>query len=157
VIVRTLTENDWYQWESLWQMSVGGVLTPDILSHSFETIIDKNASIKALVAENDNKHIVGLLHYVVHPVAGCIEPVCYMQDLFVSPDNRRQGIAKTLMQELKKIASSKKYDRIYWLLDKSNEGAKEFYKNIGVPLEFGLYIIPVGMRERLHIPEIKTA
>ena len=157
MIIRAANANDRAQWESLWQDSVDGALDKDVIDHSFNAITNGANAINALVAEGEDGDIIGLLHYVVHPVAGCIEPVCYMQDLFVSPEARRQGVAKSLMQGLEKLAADNKYDRIYWLLDKANEGAKEFYKNIGIPLEFGLYIIPVGMRERLNLPEKQIA
>lgn len=157
MIVRSVTANDRAQWESLWQASVDGVLTPNVIDHTFNAITDTNGTIKALAAESGDGKLIGLLHYVVHPVAGCIEPVCYMQDLYVSPDARRQGVAKELLNALEQTATQNQYDRIYWLLDKTNEGAKEFYKNIGIPLEFGLYIIPVGMRERLNLPAKQIA
>lgn len=155
--VRALTSNDRKAWEALWQESVDGVLSQDVIDHSFANINDKNGSIKALLAESDSEGLVGLLHYVIHPVAGCIAPVCYMQDLFVSPKARRQGIARALMAELEKTATREKYDRIYWLLENSNEDAKAFYQDIGIQLNFGLYIIPVGMRDRLNLPEKQTA
>ena len=157
MIIRSVTANDRAQWESLWQESVDGALRQDVVEHSFHAITDKTGAINALVAEDEEGRIIGLLHYVVHPVAGCIQPVCYMQDLYVSPDARRQGVAKALVQELEQTAAANQYDRIYWLLDKANEGAKDFYQNIGIQLEFGLYIIPVGMRERLHLPEKQIA
>lgn len=157
MIIRSVTANDRAQWETLWQDSVDGALSQDVVEHSFHAITDKTGAINALVAEDEAGRIIGLLHYVVHPVAGCIQPVCYMQDLYVSPDARRQGVARALVRELEQTAAANKYDRIYWLLDKTNNGAKDFYQNIGIQLEFGLYIIPVGMRERLHLPEKQIA
>lgn len=151
--VTPLHRDDRAQWEILWQESVGGVMSPDVIEHSFQNIMDGN--IHAFVAKIDSR-IIGLLHFVRHPVAGCMHPVCYMQDLYVSPTSRRNGVAKKLIEALEAYAEGEALDRIYWLLDNANEEAKEFYKGLGIGLDFGLYMIPIKMKERLNLPEIKT-
>lgn len=153
MIVRPFTPDDRPQWAALWQESVDGVMQDGVIDHSYRILVDQSGPVKALLAEDDDGTLVGLLHYVVHPVAGCIAPVCYMQDLFVSPACRRQGVARALLAELKKTAEHAGYDRIYWLLENGNDGAKAFYEGMGVALDFGLYILPVKMRERLNLPE----
>lgn len=148
--IRKLTAGDRQPWEALWQESVDGVMTPTVIDHTYAQILD--GVIHAFIAE-ENGEFIGLLHYVVHPVAGCIAPVCYMQDLYVSPGSRRSGVARRLIDHLEVEANKKGYDRIYWLLENSNKGAKEFYKGLAVSLDFGLYMIPVKMKERLNITD----
>lgn len=147
-----LHRNDRAQWETLWQESVDGVMTTEVIDHSFENIM--NGNIHAFVVKNGGD-IVGLLHFVTHPVAGCMHPVCYMQDLYVTPKFRRKGVARQLIETLETYAEGKALDRIYWLLDNTNMDAKEFYKNLGISLDFGLYMIPIKMRERLNLPNNK--
>lgn len=155
MIVSFLQEQDHKEWEALWSESVDGALSPDVMEHSYVQI--KSGAIQALVAKDSDGRLVGLLHFVVHPVAGCMYPVCYMQDLYVSPDARRMGVASALLDFLKKHADTNNYDRVYWLLDNQNKAANEFYKGLGVGLDFGLYMIPVRMRDRLHLDDLKTA
>lgn len=152
VSVSPLQPQDRALWESLWQESVGGVMGADVVEYSFQSIMD--GKINAMVAKKGGA-IIGLLHYVVHPVAGCLYPVCYMQDLYVSPKHRRGGVARALVGNLKNIADDQGYDRIYWLLDHKNVDAQKFYDGLGVALDFGLYMIPIKMRERLNLPDIK--
>jgi GNAT superfamily N-acetyltransferase len=148
--IRHLSSSDKAKWESVWQKSVGGVLEKTVVNHTYRQILDGH--IHALIACDDSDRLVGLLHYVVHPVAGCIAPVCYMQDLYVVETHRRQGVARLLVENLKTVAEDKKFDRIYWLLENENKVATEFYKNLGVSLDFGLYMIPIIMKERLNLP-----
>lgn len=138
-------------WETIWQDSVNGVLSNEVIEHTYKQALD--GSIHAILAFDGDK-VVGLLHYVVHPVAGCIDPVCYMQDLYVSPQNRRKGTARLLIADLKKTAEKNKFDRIYWLLENGNKGAEEFYRDLAVSLDFGLYMIPVTMKDRLSLPNM---
>lgn len=151
VVVTALTQSDRHKWESLWQESVDGVMSPEVIEHSFNQIM--GGTIRSYVAYVDEV-MVGLMHCIIHPVAGCIYPVCYMQDLYVSPEYRRQGVARTLLGYLKAQAEAEELDRIYWLLDQTNSDAKEFYKTNGVALDFGLYMIPIKMRDRLNLPQI---
>ena len=104
-----------------------------------------------MAARNDEDgSIAGFLHYVIHPVAGATRPVCYMQDLFVNPKLRRQGIASTLIAALNDLAFTNKWERIYWLVDDANENAKGLYNNIGFKLNFSLHALPIKAVEDLQ-------
>jgi ribosomal protein S18 acetylase RimI-like enzyme len=148
--ITPLTADNRTAWETLWQESVGGVMTQNVIDHTYMQLTDQ--SIHAFIAK-DGDNLVGLLHYVVHPVAGCVHPVCYMQDLYVSPNSRRKGVARALIDQLKKEAEARQFDRIYWLLENGNEDAKEFYKDLAISLDFGLYMIPIKMKDRLNLPQ----
>jgi len=148
--ITSLTPDDRATWETLWQESVGGVMPKNVIDHTYMQLMDK--TIHAFIAK-DGDTLIGLLHYVVHPVAGCIHPVCYMQDLYVSPSNRRKGVARALIDHLASKAEKRQFDRIYWLLENGNDDAKEFYKDLAISLDFGLYMIPIKMKDRLNLPQ----
>lgn len=98
--------------------------------------------VHALVAE-DKGELVGLLQYVLHYTTGSIEQVCYMQDVFVVPERRAQGIARAMIQSLAQIGKREKWGRIYWLAEESNAAAQALYKSLGHRLDFSLHILPV--------------
>lgn len=50
-------------------------------------------------------------------------PVCYLEDLFVDPQVRRQGIARRLMQALQTEGKRKGWSRIYWNTRTGNPAA----------------------------------
>ena len=148
--ITPFTADDRTAWETLWQESVGGVMSEEVIEHTYMQLIDE--TIHAFIAK-ENGVVVGLLHYIAHPVAGCVHPVCYMQDLYVSPTKRRKGVARALINNLSIEATNKQFDRIYWLLENGNEDAKEFYKDLAISLDFGLYMIPIKMKDRLNLPQ----
>lgn len=95
-----------------------------------------------LVAEQDGV-LVGLTHYVTHPVTGHLKPVCYMQDVFVRPEYRRQGVGRALVSRLAQIGRQQQWARIYWLAEASNKEALALYNKLGLKLDFNLFVLPL--------------
>ena len=54
----------------------------------------------------------------------------YISDIYVRPEKRRRGIAKSLMQEAMKIMG-KEYDRIHLQVFANNEKAIKLYRSLG--------------------------
>jgi GNAT superfamily N-acetyltransferase len=55
----------------------------------------------------------------------------YLEDLFVRPEVRRQGIGRALFQEMARIARERNCVRMEWLVLDWNEPAIEFYRSLG--------------------------
>lgn len=136
-------------WRSLWRMNVGDALDKPVIDHTEKQILDPREKLFALLAITEENEVVGLLHGVVHPVAGSMNPVCYMQDLYVHPARRRQGIASSLLESLTAVGRQEKWDRIYWLTDKTNVDAQNLYKSRAVTLDFTFHILPLGMLDKI--------
>lgn len=63
-------------------------------------------------------------------------PGIYLEDLFVQPDRRGQGIGKALLRELARIARQRGCARIDWAVLDWNQPAIDFYKSLGAaPLD----------------------
>jgi GNAT superfamily N-acetyltransferase len=58
-------------------------------------------------------------------------PGMYLEDLFVVPRFRRQGLGRTLLVHLAQIADERGYGRIEWSVLDWNELAIGFYKSLG--------------------------
>ena len=64
------------------------------------------------------------------------KPGLYLEDIFVKPHLRRQGIGLALLKKLAAIARERDYGRMEWSVLDWNEPAIHFYKKLGaVPLE----------------------
>ncbi|OYT69345.1 MAG: GNAT family N-acetyltransferase [Armatimonadetes bacterium JP3_11] len=62
----------------------------------------------------------------------------YLEDVYVVPESRGQGVGWALMRSLAQIAKQRGYDRIEWSVLEWNTPAIEFYKKLGaVPKETG--------------------
>jgi len=148
--IAPMTEANIVGWRQLWRKNVSDALDKTVLDHTQAQILDPRQPLFALLAMDDNDEVVGLLHGVVHPVAGSINPVCYMQDLYVHPARRRQGIATRLLDALRMMGTAAKWDRIYWLTDQTNHEAHAFYTDKAVALDFTFHILPLGMLDKLR-------
>ncbi|HEY8964437.1 MAG TPA: GNAT family N-acetyltransferase [Alphaproteobacteria bacterium] len=144
-----MTEDHVVGWRRLWRKNVNDALDNEVLDHTQTQILDPREPLFALLAVSETKEVVALLHGVVHPVAGSVNPVCYMQDLYVHPAKRRQGIATRLLDALRAMGMSQKWDRIYWLTEQGNSEAHAFYEDKSVALDFTFHILPLGMLEKL--------
>jgi GNAT superfamily N-acetyltransferase len=64
------------------------------------------------------------------------KPGLYLEDLFVRPEYRAQGIGKALLTYLARLAVERGCGRFEWSVLDWNESAIQFYKRLGaVPLE----------------------
>lgn len=146
MIIRPLTRADYDQWLPLWQDNCEHQIADDVTAETWRRIIHPKEQVFGLCAEADGQ-IAGILHYILHPTTGQIAPVCYMQDVFVAPTFRRQGIAKRLIWDLQETAKNAGWARIYWLAARNNDAAHNLYKTIAPPLDFVLYINPLCVSE----------
>ncbi|BAY24971.1 putative N-acetyltransferase [Calothrix sp. NIES-2100] len=62
------------------------------------------------------------------------KPGIYLEDLFVLPAYRRQGIGKALLSKLAQIAVERNCGRLEWSVLDWNESAQEFYRSMGASI-----------------------
>jgi GNAT superfamily N-acetyltransferase len=62
----------------------------------------------------------------------------YLEDVYVVPEARGQGVGSAFMRYLAQLAQQRGYDRIEWSVLEWNTPAIEFYKKLGaIPKETG--------------------
>ncbi len=59
------------------------------------------------------------------------KPGLYLEDLYVSPDARGQGVGKMMLAYLAKLAIERGYGRFEWWVLDWNEPAIKFYRQLG--------------------------
>ena len=101
-----------------------------MIDKTFNRFIDKHqAKQNAFVAEKSSVLVV-IVHYIYHPNNWKIEDVCYLQDLFVAPENRGQQIAKMLIEKVYEEADKCETPTVYWLTQEFNAPARKLYDKI---------------------------
>ena len=140
--VRPLTAADRDEWLRLWDANNNGVRNDAVTNETWSRLLNPIYPVHGLLAHADGK-AAGLVHYILHPVTGHIEPVCYMQDLFVDADHRRKGIARALVGQLAATGTVERWARLYWLAEAENAEAQGLYKSLGVKLNFSLHVLPL--------------
>ncbi len=134
VTVRPLRPQDEAQWRALWTAYLEFYHTSvpeEVYQTLFERLLgDAQQDFHCFVAEQ-NGRLVGLTHYVFHPHAWKIEPVCYLQDLFADPDVRGLGIGRKLIEAVYQAADNAGAPSVYWLTQDNNTVARQLYDRIG--------------------------
>lgn len=141
-IIRALQNDDYAQWLALWDANNQEQSDPAVTEETWARICNPAYPVFGLGAWEDDA-LVGILHYVVHPTTGSVAPVAYMQDLYVGPAFRNQGIAQDLVRALSNEAKEKGLARVYWLAEANNDAARALYSKLGVRLDFALYVMPL--------------
>jgi GNAT superfamily N-acetyltransferase len=141
-------ENSWRQ---LWQSYCdfyGVSVSSDITETLWHRITDYRTPIHALVAERNAKarqapEIVGFANYVLHPYTWGVEPICYLEDLFVSENARGGGAGSALIKALIAMAKENNWPRLYWHTHQLNEVARSLYDKFTPVDPFVRYVIKI--------------
>jgi ribosomal protein S18 acetylase RimI-like enzyme len=141
MLIRSLERQDYEAWLPLWNANCLNQISDDVTKETWRRITNPKETIFGLGSFDDEGMLCGILHYILHPTTGFKEPACYMQDLYTAEDCRRQGIAKQLILELNAIGKTEKWARIYWFAENNNESVQSLYKNLGIPMDFTLFIL----------------
>jgi ribosomal protein S18 acetylase RimI-like enzyme len=68
----------------------------------------------------------------------------FMKELFVASDCRGKGIGTALMRFVARYAVAKSCSRFDWTVDRTNEDALEFYRQLGAQSEPGKLYFRLG-------------
>ena len=132
--IRKLCKEDFSNWKILWKQYLQ-FYKSSVENVVYETTFKRLCSIQnpnqnAFVAVKNNS-LIGLVHYIYHPHNWKIEDVCYIQDLFVSPNIRGTGVGRALIEAVYSASDEKKIATVYWLTQDFNKQARRLYDNIG--------------------------
>ncbi len=115
------------EYEKLTEMVTGN---PELLhNHLFG---DKPYA-EAIVAEVGEK-LVGFALFFANYSTFLTKPGIYLEDIFVLPAYRHQGIGKSLLVKVAKIAAERDCGRLEWSVLDWNEPAQKFYTRMGAQI-----------------------
>ncbi|MBD2436870.1 GNAT family N-acetyltransferase [Nostoc sp. FACHB-110] len=89
--------------------------------------------IEAILAESQGQ-AVGFALFFHNYSTFLTKPGIYLEDLFVLPAYRRQGIGKALLIKLAQIAVERNCGRLEWSVLDWNEPAQAFYRSMGATI-----------------------
>ena len=95
-----------------------------------EHLFGEKPYIEALVAEVGGR-IVGFALFFANYSTFITKPGIYLEDIFVLPDYRSQGIGKALLMAVAKIAVARDAGRLEWSVLDWNQPAIDFYEKMG--------------------------
>jgi ribosomal protein S18 acetylase RimI-like enzyme len=103
-------------WRRLWSdyNRFYNILIPEsVTKRTWQRINDPKSPLLGRLATIDNL-IVGFSVSVLHDSTWTVQPVCYLEDLFVDPQYRRRGCGRLLIKDMVDQAISEGWSRLYW-------------------------------------------
>ena len=95
-----------------------------------EHLFGDRPCIEALVAERDGE-VAGFALFFTNYSTFLTQPGIHLEDLFVWPEYRHQGIATALLSRLASLARERQAGRLEWSVLDWNQSAIAFYEKIG--------------------------
>ncbi len=140
---RPLAYPDFAEWLPLWDANNLGQRDEAVTQETWRRILAEDEPVYGICAEQ-NAQLLGIAHYILHPTTGHLKPVCYLQDVFVLPEQRGRGIGRRLVEDVIRRGTHEGWARMYWLTPEDNKSAKALYKNLGIKLDFAFYVLPIS-------------
>ena len=140
-MIRKISIKDKENWKKLYKGYANfykSTINDIILDTVWSWLMDKNHEVKGIVYEiNDN--IIALAHYRAMPRPLKGKYIGFLDDLYVDPTYRNQKIGQKLMNEIKVISRSEKWDLVRWITRQDNIKAKSLYDKISEKTNWDVY------------------
>jgi len=142
IVVSELSKNDRQEWEVLYFGYAEFYKMPmnqEILDAVWSWIFDAQKKFYALIAKSGDGKTHGLMHYreMASPLRGT--PVGFLDDLYVHPKSRGQGVVDALFQALNESARSKGWPFVRWITADNNYRARRVYDKIAEKTQWITY------------------
>lgn len=145
VTVRPLAASDEDDWRRLWRGYLDfyrTTLDEAVYQATFTRLLDPaDEHCHGLLAVTDDGPL-GLVHYLYHAHLWRLEPVCYLQDLYVDGAARGRGAGRALIEAVYAAADARGAASVYWLTQEDNRVARRLYDRIGSCTPFIKYTRP---------------
>ena len=113
--IRPLAPADRPHWEQLWQgylVFYESSVPTDVTDLTWSRLMDPEAPILGFCAATLDGKLLGIVHYLFHPVTWAAGPRCYLEDLFTSPEARGQGVGRAIIEAVYAAADARGADQV---------------------------------------------
>jgi len=145
VEVRAARRDDYLAWQELWAgynafygRSANTALAPQIIQMTWSRFFDELEPMHALVAEKSGA-LIGLAHFLYHRSTIQLNPICYLQDLFIAEAARGHGVGRALICAVYEHARTTGAPRVYWQTHETNTVAMQLYDKVADKSGFIVY------------------
>lgn len=128
-------------WHTLWLDYVGpyvDALPSEIHRSTFERLCSAADALHGIAATRDGRP-VGFAHFYFHPSTFSLAPVCTLDDLYVAPAARGQGIARRLIDAVARRAEANGAGALHWKTRAANTAAVALYDRLATRTDFLSY------------------
>jgi GNAT superfamily N-acetyltransferase len=140
--IREAVESDRDEWGRLWSGYLEfyqADIAASISELTWRRILDPEGPIHGLCAARTGGGLIGIVHYLFHPVTWAAGPRCYLEDLFVDETGRGSGVGRALIEAVYRAADARGADQVYWLTAETNATARRLYDQVARKTAFIKY------------------
>jgi GNAT superfamily N-acetyltransferase len=112
-----------------------------VTRYTWARIMDQTCPVRAIVAECGVGGVIGIANYVIHENTSTLTPVCYLEDLFIDPSRRAEGVGQQLIDWLVVETKAKGWSRLYWHTRENNYRARALYDKYTPHSGFVRYVL----------------
>jgi GNAT superfamily N-acetyltransferase len=114
---------------------------PDSIQLVWDRLI--SGEIRSLAA-SVNGEIGGIAHFHIQTSTWADSGHLYLEDLFVEPASRGQGIGRALIAAVESIAKQENCGEMYWMTREGNRTARALYDSLATASDFVRYEIKLN-------------
>jgi len=132
--VRGLEEGDRGPWLALWEGYLRYYRQPlgdEVTRATFDRLWRRENGLAGLVCVDAADRPTGLAHLIFHPSTWSIGPYCYLEDLFVAPEQRGTGAGRALIEASYVEAAARGATKVYWHTQAFNAPGRALYDEVG--------------------------
>lgn len=124
-------------WCAMWADYMGpsaALVHSAVHEHTFSRIRHADTGLFGVLAVTDRP--VGFAHYYFHPSSYSLTDACTLEDLYVAPAVRGQGVGRALIDEVAARARQAHAPALHWKTRASNQAALALYERLATRTEF---------------------
>ncbi|MEO6918177.1 MAG: GNAT family N-acetyltransferase [Collimonas sp.] len=139
--IKPLNEQDFALWQPQWLGYLGyyeAEVPQTTRLITWQRLLDPKEPMFGALAMADGK-AVGVVHWIFHRSCWTVEHSCYLQDLYVAPEQRGTGLGRQLIEHVYAEAKAAGSTRVHWLTRETNSTAIQLYDRIAQRAGFVQY------------------
>lgn len=131
-LIRDALPGDETEWRRLWQGYLDYYvrpLDPEVTAFTWARLLDPSSALSCRLVIRDQQALGFAIHHQ-HPSTWVMGDDCYLEDLFVDPQTRGQGVGRALIEDLIALARARGCKRLYWHTNVGNVTARALYDQL---------------------------
>ncbi len=143
VTIRAVLPTDEPQWREMWRGYCdfyGASVPQEVTARTWQRILDPDSAVMCVVAETQGV-VCGFANCIVHEGTWETQPICYLEDLFVRPEARGQGVGGALVDWLRGAMRAEGWSRLYWMTHRDNAQARRLYDRFANADDYVRYVV----------------
>lgn len=116
VAIEAARQEDEAEWRRLWagyNAFYEAEVPAHVTTRTWQRILDPASPVLGRVARREGQ-LAGFSVSVLHEGTWVTDPICYLEDLFVDPACRGEGIGRRLIADLVRLGKDEGWSRLYW-------------------------------------------